>query len=382
MKAVQFGAGNIGRGLFGRLLNLAGWEIVFVDAIPVVVAELNRRGGYEVHILGRQCSIVEVRGVRALHVSDVARVSDEVSTADLLGVSVGVKNLPAVAPLIAEALRARAERNPEPIDIVVLENLLGAAATLRRLVLGAAGPAHRFVEEQVGFVATVVGMMAPVIPEAKRREDPLYLAAESFAELPVDSRAFRAPRPAARGLIFVDNMDAYEERKLFVHNCGHSTCAFLGRRKGYEFIYQAIEDLDIYPVVRGAMWESAECLIRRHGFRYFDLSAHIEDLLRRFDNPALGDQVTRVARDPLRKLAPNDRLVAPARLAISYGLAPVNIVKGIAAALHYANPEDESAVALQSMVRERGFESVLREVCRIEPGEELFGMIMAELAKG
>ncbi len=49
--AVQFGAGNIGRGLMGQLFWESGFETVFVDADPSLVDQLNARGSYPLRIL-------------------------------------------------------------------------------------------------------------------------------------------------------------------------------------------------------------------------------------------------------------------------------------------------------------------------------------------
>jgi mannitol-1-phosphate 5-dehydrogenase len=50
-KAVQFGAGNIGRGFMGQLLWEAGFEITFVDADEQLVALLNDRGQYPLQLV-------------------------------------------------------------------------------------------------------------------------------------------------------------------------------------------------------------------------------------------------------------------------------------------------------------------------------------------
>jgi 2-oxoisovalerate dehydrogenase E1 component len=57
----------------------------------------------------------------------------------------------------------------------------------------------------------------------------------------------------------------------------------------------------------------------------------------RFANRALADPVSRLARDPLRKLAPGDRLVGAARLVERHGIRPEGLSWGIAAALAYEN---------------------------------------------
>ena len=63
--AVQFGAGNIGRGFIAQLFCESGLETVFVDVVPDIVDALNARGQYTIHIVGSDASDVTVDHVRA-----------------------------------------------------------------------------------------------------------------------------------------------------------------------------------------------------------------------------------------------------------------------------------------------------------------------------
>jgi mannitol-1-phosphate 5-dehydrogenase len=101
------------------------------------------------------------------------------------------------------------------------------------------------------------------------------------------------------------------------------------------------------------------------------LEADVRDLLRRFANRALADPISRLARDPLRKLAPADRLVGAATLCLRHGIVPDALSWGIAAGLTFDDPADAGAVELQRRLKTEGLDRVLAEVCGLDPTSEL-----------
>ncbi len=378
---VHFGAGNIGRGFLGQLYSQSGWETVFVDVVPEVVEALNRRRGYDIEILEETRSVVHVKNVRAVDGRDLDAVADEIARADLLGTSVGVNALPHIAPALARGLERRARAGAAPITIVICENLLNAGAALKQMLeKEIADDAKPYLETSVGFAETVIGRMVPVATPEQRARDPLYVGVEAYAVLPIDRRGFFGDPPDIVGFEYHDGLEAYEERKLFTHNCGHALCAYFGYERGYTYIWEAVNDADLRERVLRGLWESGEALCRKHGFTREEHQAHIDDLLRRFANRALGDTVARVGRDPIRKLGPNDRLVGSAKLALEYGAQPDVLADGIVSALRYDNPDDEKAVELQRMLREDGLDSVLRDVCGLKPTDALYQLVQSRYA--
>lgn len=377
-KAVHFGAGNIGRGFLGQLYSQSGWETVFVDIEAGVISALNQRRAYRIEILGDENYFVDVSNVRAVDGRDAGAVVAEIASADIIGTSVGGAVLKVIAPTIAAGLARRAEIGAGPISILICENLLEAGNMLRGLVLEHANAAcRRYIEGNVGFAETVVSRMVPVVPEAQRAADPLYVGVEAYATLPVDKRGFLGELPDIKGLEFHDNLEAYEERKLFTHNCGHALCGYFGWEKGHEYIWQAVTDPDVRPGVLNALNETSAALIAKHKFAPEQQQAHVDDLLARFANRALGDTIARVGRDPIRKLGPRDRLIGAARLVLETGGEPRHVIAGIRSALRFNNPADPVTMQLAAMLEERGLEHVLRSVCGLDPGEKLYAMILA-----
>ncbi len=375
-KVVHFGAGNIGRGFLGQLYSQSGWETAFVDVVPEVVEALNSRRSYDISILENTPSSVHVDNVRAVNGRDLGAVANEILSADLLGTSVGVNALPFIVPALTQGLEARAAAGAPPITIVICENLLDAGHILKQMLVEAIGDdARTYLESCVGFAETVISRMVPIVTAAQREKDPLYVGVEAYAVLPIDRRGFFGDPPDIKGFEYHDGLVAYEERKIFTHNCGHALCAYFGYEKAYTYIWEAVDDAALRERVLAGLWESGAGLCEKHAFTRDEHQAHIDDLLRRFANRALGDTVARVGRDPIRKLGPKDRLVGSAKLALEYGQEPTVLVDGIVSALRYDNADDEKAVELQEILNTDGLDRVLTEVCGLQKGEALYRMI-------
>jgi mannitol-1-phosphate 5-dehydrogenase len=120
------------------------------------------------------------------------------------------------------------------------------------------------------------------------------------------------------------------------------------------------------------MLEAARALASAYPGLNGDVHECVAKTMRRFDDAELAVPVERVARDPLRKLRPNDRLVGAAKLVrATLGRVPRHFALGIAGALLYRNEHDEEAGALAHMLERQGLAHVLRAVCGLAPEDEL-----------
>ena len=91
------------------------------------------------------------------------------------------------------------------------------------------------------------------------------------------------------------------------------------------------------------------------------------------------DTISRVGRDPVRKLQADDRLIGPAKLAYRYGIEPTNLIRGCAAALSFAHPGDEQAIGLQRLIREGGLAKTLDTVGQLRPWNPLSRLIQDQI---
>ncbi len=339
MNAVVFGAGNIGRSFIAQLFAAGGYRVTFIDVNETLVAALNREGRYRLEIKGPRPAEIWIEGVSAIDGRDREAVVKALLAADIAATAVGGGALPHIYPLLAEGLQQRRAAGRPPLDILILENLRHAADAFRT-GLRAHLPADFPLEDAVGLIETSVGKMVPIMPEAVRATDPLVVYAEAYNTLPVDATAFRNPIPAIPGLDPKQNMAAYVDRKSFIHNLGHAAAAYaaylLDPRLTY--LWEAMERPEIVEAARAAMWESARALMRRYPgeFNEENQGAHIEDLLERFGNRALGDTIFRVGRDLPRKLSREDRLVGALLMDAAEGVEAPATSRALAAGMFFA----------------------------------------------
>ncbi|MGR5177084.1 mannitol-1-phosphate 5-dehydrogenase [Vibrio parahaemolyticus] len=370
MKALHFGAGNIGRGFIGKLLADAGIHVTFADVNETVVNALIERQSYPVKIVGEDVVVEEVTNVTAVNsISD--DIIDLIAAVDLVTTAVGPTVLKIVSKSIAQGIEKRAENgNGSPLNIIACENMVRGTSQLKAMVLEhLTDEAKAFAEANIGFVDSAVDRIVP--PAEEGETDPLAVTVETFSEWIVDQTQFVGDIPAIPGMECTDNLMAFVERKLFTLNTGHLITAYLGVLAGHETIKDSIEDAAIRADVTAAMQESGEVLIRRYGFDADAHAAYIQKILGRFANPYLRDEVDRVGRQPIRKLSPQDRLIKPLNGTLEYGLPNGHLLKGIAAAFLYKNDDDPQAVELQAMFAERGFEKTLAHYSELNIDSEI-----------
>ncbi len=380
MKLIQFGAGKIGRSFIGQIFSRAGWEVVFVDVDRRIIEALNRKRGYTVVVKDRSEETLEVTGVRGVYASDIVQVSEELAGADLIATAVGQQALPLLAKPISRGLLKRQKTRPgEPLDIILCENMQNAADFFRDALKNAleeesGGFSGVDINAQVGFVETSIGKMVPIMGEKQKEKDPLLVYAEAYNTLILDRLGFRGPIPDIPQLDPRDNMKAYVDRKLYIHNMGHAVLGYVTHvfRPDYRFVWKAAFDEVILRITREAMWESGRVLIMEYQgeFNEKNIGEYIEDLLRRFGNRALGDTIFRVGRDLYRKLGPEDRLAGAINLCRKHGLIPERICLGLASALFFKGIDEQGHMHPKDLEfhekeMKRGVRHVLENVCRL-----------------
>lgn len=381
MSCVIFGAGKIARGFIGHLLYLSNIDFVFVEKIDALADIINERGAYTVNILGDSSKNALVKNVRALKFSEREKIADEISRTDCVFDAVGGKNLDGIVPFLIAGIEKRAVVNPKPLNIVTCENWKLPADILRRgIENGISEESRAFFERNVGISEAVIMRSAIEATPELLALDPLVVNVQNFWELPFDAGRLKAPMPEDMVCLKpIYEFTGFLERKFYTYNAANGTVSYIGALLGYEYIADAAHDGSILGILDGVYHETASALSKKHNFPFDEQWAFTRTSLGKLQDMDIVDYIERNARDPIRKLGRDDRLIGSARLCLDYGIKPENLCISTAAAIFYTEPSDEFAVHLKEMRENNGVDKILADVCGIEPDGELASMIKAKI---
>jgi mannitol-1-phosphate 5-dehydrogenase len=360
-RIVIIGAGATGRGQLGQVAYSAGWSVTYIERDRGLVDALRRSGRFTVGLAGETVVNVEVSDFQVFHTLEKG-ASQAIEHADILATAVLPTNLQSTVPTIAEGLKLRqSSAVGKPLNVIACENMERSSSTLKRYLKdGAPGLDWEWVKQHVGFPDAMVARAIPV-----PTEDPLYLLAEASQEWSVDLKELAEPMPRLEGMTLSANQAATLERKLYIKNTGHFAIGILGFRKGFALIDQAARDPEVSALADEATRESAWAVATKHRLDRDWIEGYRVTFLEEVKSPFLPDDVSRVIREPARKLARDERLVGPAMLAHELRGEHRALAKLIAMALTLDNPEDAQCRELRARLAATGAARTIAAVCGV-----------------
>ncbi len=313
-KIIVIGAGAIGRGFLPWVMDSEIYQFVFVD-ISTLIIEKMKSGGYKTYM-------VEDGNLKSIYISRYAAYQfDEFDIKDHLDaeavfMSVGPRNVESAAKsLIGTKIPCiLCENDPESVDLV-----------------------KNIVKHEMVFFAIPDVITSNIAPEHLMRKSPLGVITEN-GKLFID-KAFQGPLEKNIEYLGVDELlNKQWQAKLYLHNTAHCIAAYLGAFFGKKYLHEAMEMPYIDKVVSGAMNEMLEALKKQGLIPAEFLNWYADKELNRF-REKLYDPISRVAREPLRKLDLSGRLIGAANFCISNAIEPVNLLTGIVCALNYKSDD-------------------------------------------
>lgn len=212
---------------------------------------------------------------------------------------------------LVQALMARRSAGTGPIAVVSCDNLANNAIAARAAIGGLADVVDpslgAWIEANVSYVGTSIDRITPRTTEAEIAlveaecgyVDSSPVVTEMFSDW-VLSGDFPAGRPdwASAGAVFVDEIEHFENRKLWLLNGAHSLMAYAGQLRGHETVTQALAD----PVCASwveQFWNEAESNLPAVGL---NIPAYRAALLERFGNARIAHHLAQIASDGSNKL--------------------------------------------------------------------------------
>lgn len=368
-KVMIFGAGKIARGFIGQLMFLSHVETVFVDVSEKLVEQMKTRGKYTVHVLGAPDKDSVVSGYKVYHISQVEALCNEAKDIQNFFTAMGGKNLEQAAPVIARIVNAA----NKPVNVITCENWKEPAAILEK-------KAHEIYSDiKAGFAESVVMRSAIEPDEAQKREDPLTVNVQNYWHLPIDGSKLLAALPEVPELEPIENFRGFLERKFYTYNVANGTVSYVGSLLGLTHISEAAYDERVSEILERVYTETGMMLSKKHGISFDDQMKFAATSQNKLRDRVIVDTLERNARDPLRKLGPNDRLVGPAKLCIEYGIVPEAVAEAIACAVYYDNPEDASAEQLRHIREEQGAAGILKQICMLSEDDVLYKLVLEKV---
>lgn len=363
MKAVHFGAGNIGRGFIGEVLNKNQFSITYLDTNVELIEQLNHDQGYEIQYLADDIPkrwIDQVKAINSLTQTDQA--IEALAEADLITTSVGANNLNKIATVLKAGLLANVTKRKN-INVLANENMINASSTLKKAVYQISNQTEQAIlDQKVYFVDTAIDRQSL----SKNQAGKMIAVVEPYYEWVISKTQLAPNTPfELKTATFVDELPPFIERKLFIVNASHAAFAYVGALFGYQTVQAAIQNPNIYRLVQAFLNENSRYFTQQYHQSAKELSLFIKQTLTRHSNSRLADPITRVGRSPIRKLGKTDRLVSPVLKLAALGLKNEVGKKIIACAYLYRDKKDEEARNLQKQIQQSGYEETIQAISEV-----------------
>ena len=378
---VGFGFGPIQAGLFCYAGMQSGTfrHLVVAEIAPEIVAEVRAAGGqYTLNVahLDRVESVTvgPIQIENPAEYSDRARLIEAIAAAQEIATAVPSvrayrsNGRSSLHRILAQGLQRKVAVAGPVATVYAAENHPHAAALLRAAVMEEVPEGERAeVGHHASFVNTVIPKMsivisppadlAPLTPTSHRalmveEFDRILVGQADFAEV---GAAFHTGFPT---FVVKEELAPFADAKFLGHNGIHALGGYLGKAAGQKCVSEWATTPGMMAFLRAAFinevgaglihrYAGTDALFTSEGFAVF-----VDDLMVRTVNPYLRDTITRLVRDPERKLGWDDRLIGAMRITHEAGIVPWRFAMGAAAALYSLDPAAEPSVLLPALWRQ------------------------------
>lgn len=215
--------------------------------------------------------------------------------------------------LLVQALKLRMQNNVAAFNVISCDNLPSNGHKLKNAVLTFAKQQSvelaNWIEQSVSFPSTMVDSITPKtddnvikqVSEALGADDQWPIQREAFLQWVIED-TLTGDRPAweKAGVVFSNNIDAFENAKLRILNGLHSTLAYMGLLIGLNSVKDAISNQALYNHCQRLLNE--EIIPSFIPPAELDVNEYASDIIRRFENPQIVHLLSQIAWDGSQKI--------------------------------------------------------------------------------
>jgi mannitol-1-phosphate/altronate dehydrogenase len=312
---VIIGAGAIGRGYLPIVLDNNKYNFFFIDQNRKILRLLKKKKYYFTYIIKNNSYIKKKILIKsALHINQLDQLKNQ--DLSLCFLCIGPRNIKDIIFFLKKI----------NTPIIVCENDPETVNEIKKVI-----------KNKKVFFAVPDVITSNTSPNKLLKKDKLSIVSE-------DGELFVEKGPKIFGQIkFLQKKDLLKIQwtaKLYLHNTPHCIAAYLGSIINVKYIHEAMQNEFIRKIVEGSMNEMLKSLKLNWNISHNFLEWYAQKEISRFKNILLFDPISRVAREPLRKLEINGRLIGAAQLCLYNGVFPNNILKGIVSAFMFENHND------------------------------------------
>ncbi len=214
---------------------------------------------------------------------------------------------------LVAALKARRVAGLKPFTVVSCDNLRSNGDTTRRAVVSFAravsGDLADWIDENGAFPNSMVDRIAPQVSLEDRNRfnaasgihDLIPASCEQYTKWVIEDR-FCDGRPPLElgGVEFSAEVSAYEAVKGRISNAAHMMMCYPSLLMGHRFVHEGMAESRIVGLLK-SFWEK-DVIPLVSPPKGVSVRTFTEEVLRRFANPAIRDQLLRVGHDGAAKI--------------------------------------------------------------------------------
>jgi mannitol-1-phosphate 5-dehydrogenase len=185
-QAIQIGAGNIGRGLNGFILNKNNYKITFLDISDYLVNLLNKKDFYQVIEINKINVKKRVDNFDSINILDEKSILKNIENYSIFTISIGFNNLIKLKSLFQKIIKKlNKNKIKKYINIIAIENGINASTHLKKIIYSVLTKEEKkYANKYIGFVNCVVDRIVP-----NNQDKTLNIKVQKYYELILDENS-------------------------------------------------------------------------------------------------------------------------------------------------------------------------------------------------